>query len=158
MKRKMRGLLLAMSVLLLLGITACGGVKTTEVDVAQVMEEMREAHPIQGSLQLTDTDMLNFYGIDTDTLESYSAEMAADGITANEVVLVKAKDEESAKTVETKLQNRLDARRNEFKNYLPDQYAVVEKSEVKRDGVYVRLIMSPYQDELAELYDSRLKG
>lgn len=158
MKRKMRGLLLAMSVLLLLGITACGGVKTAEVDVAQVMEEMRKAHPIQGSLQLTDTDMLNFYGIDTDTLESYSAEMAADGITANEVVLVKAKDEESAKTVETKLQNRLDARRNEFKNYLPDQYAVVEKSEVKRDGVYVRLIMSPYQDELAELYDSRLKG
>ena len=158
MKRKMRGLLLTMSVLLLLGITACGGVKTAEVDVAQVMEEMREAHPIQGSLQLTDTDMLNFYGIDTDTLESYSAEMAADGITANEVVLVKAKDEESAKTVETKLQNRLDARRNEFKNYLPDQYAVVEKSEVKRDGVYVRLIMSPYQDELAELYDSRLKG
>ena len=160
MKKYMRRVaLLALAAALALGTAACGGgSKTAELDVGQVMEAMLEKAPIEGSIQLTQEDMLNFYGIPAEDIEAFSASLAADGITAKEIVLVKAVSEEAAGEVETKLQNRLDARRNEFNNYLPDQYAVVEKSEVKRDGVYVRLIISPQQDELVELYNSYLKG
>ena len=156
MKRKMRSvLLLALAVVMAVGAAGCsGGTKAADADVTKVMSALLEKAPIEGSIQLTEDDMLNFYGIESDKMEAFAAELAADGITAKEIVLVKAKDEDSAKDVETKLQNRLEARRNEFNNYLPDQYAIVEKSEVKRDGVYVRLIISPQQDELVELYNS----
>ena len=156
MKKKVRSvLLLALAVMMAVSAAGCsGGTKTADMDVAKVMDAMLEKAPIEGGIELSQDDMLNFYGIQSEDMESFAANLAADGITAKEIVLVKAKDEDSAKDVETKLQNRLEARRNEFNNYLPDQYAIVEKSEVKRDGVYVRLIISPQQEELVELYNS----
>lgn len=160
MKKKVRSiLLLALVVMMAVSAAGCsGGTKTADMDVAKVMDAMLEKAPIEGGIELSQDDMLNFYGIQSEDMEAFAANLAADGITAKEIVLVKAKDEDSAKTVESKLQSRLDARRNEFNNYLPDQYAIVEKSEVKRDGVYVRLIISPQQDELVELYNSYLNG
>lgn len=156
MKQKIHSvLLLVLTTILAVCAAGCsGGTKAADVDVTKVMSALLEKAPIEGSIQLTEDDMLNFYGIEGDKMEAFAADLAADGITAKEIVLVKAKDEDSAKDVETKLQNRLEARRNEFNNYLPDQYAIVEKSEVKRDGVYVRLIISPQQEELVELYNS----
>ena len=160
MKKMVRSvLLLSLAALMMLGASACGGKQAAaDLDVKAVMEDMLAKHPIENGMELGESDMLNFYGIPAEDMEAFAADLAADGITANEIVLVKAKDEDSAKTVESKLQSRLDARRNEFNNYLPDQYAIVEKSEVKRDGVYVRLIISPQQDELVELYNSYLNG
>ena len=149
---------LALTVVLALGAAACGGQKQADLDVQEVMDAMLEQAPIEGGIALTQDDMLNFYGIKGEDMEAFAADLAADGITAKEIVLVKAPTEDSAKAVETKLQSRLDARRNEFSGYLPDQYAVVEKSEVKRDGVYVRLIISPQQGELVELYNRYLNG
>lgn len=156
MKKPVRGAAaLSLALLFTLGAAACGGgSKPAQPDVNEVMSALLEKAPISGSLELSEADMLNFYGIQADQMEAFSAQLAADGITANEIVLVKAVDEESAEAVEDKLENRLEARRNEFNSYLPDQYAVVEESEVQRDGVYVSLIISPQQDALTELYDS----
>ena len=160
MKKILRNLTLAsLAALLLLMVTACNGQqKTADLDVKAVMADMLEQYPIQDGMELSESDLLNFYGIQAEQVDDFAASLAADGITANEIVLVKAKDEDSAAEVETKLQNRLDARRNELNGYLPDQYEIVEKSEVKRDGVYVRLIISPQQDALVELYNSYLNG
>ena len=151
-------LLLATSLLLLLGTAACGGGKAVDLDINQVMADMTSQYPIEGGITLGESDLPNFYGIDAAWVESFAAQMSADGITANELVLVKATDEDSAKEVEGKLKSRLEARRNEFRDYLPDQYAIVEKSEVQRNGVYVCMIISPQQDKLTELYQSYLKG
>lgn len=161
MKKIVRSVtLLSLALLMLLGVSACGGGKqaAADLDVKAVMADMLAKYPIQDGMELNESDMLNFYGIQAEDMEAFAADLAADGITANEIVLVKAKDEDSAKNVETKLQSRLDARRNELNGYLPDQYEIVEKSEVKRDGVYVRLIISPQQDQLVELYNSYLNG
>lgn len=160
MKKILRSaVLLSLAAVMLLGVSACGGKQATaDMDVKAVMADMLAKYPIQDGMELSESDMLNFYGIQAEDMEAFAADLASDGITANEIVLVKAKDEDSAKNVETKLQSRLDARRNELNGYLPDQYAIVEKSEVKRDGVYVRLIISPQQDELVDLYNSYLNA
>lgn len=160
MKKILRSLtLVSLTALLLLVAAACGGEqKTADLDVKAVMADMLKQYPIQDGMELSESDLLNFYGIQSEQVEAFAADLAADGITANEIVLIKAKDEDSAAEVETKLQNRLDARRNELNGYMPDQYEIVEKSEVKRDGVYVRLIISPQQDALVDIYNSYLNG
>ena len=118
MKKKVRSvLLLALAVMMAVSAAGCsGGTKTADMDVAKVMDAMLEKAPIEGGIELSQDDMLNFYGIQSEDMEAFAANLAADGITAKEIVLVKAKDEDSAKTVESKLQSRLDARRNEFNN------------------------------------------
>ena len=111
MKKKVRSvLLLALAVMMAVSAAGCsGGTKTADMDVAKVMDAMLEKAPIEGGIELSQDDMLNFYGIQSEDMEAFAANLAADGITAKEIVLVKAKDEDSAKTVESKLQSRLDA-------------------------------------------------
>ena len=123
MKKKVRSvLLLALAVMMAVSAAGCsGGTKTADMDVAKVMDAMLEKAPIEGGIELSQDDMLNFYGIQSEDMEAFAANLAADGITAKEIVLVKAKDEDSATTVEGKLQGRPGARRHQFHNYLPDQ-------------------------------------
>ncbi len=150
---------LAVSAMLLLVLAACSGGeegKTADFQVQDAMDAMLEKAPIDDPLTLGEGDMLDFFGIQSDSMEQFAAVTCSNGISAQEIVLVKATDEDSAKTVEEKLQNRLDSRRAEAKDYLPDQYAILEQCEVKRDGVYVRLIISPEAEALVDIYQSYL--
>ena len=102
--------------------------------------------------------MLSFYGIEADQMADFAAVTCAMGIAADEIVIVKAADEDSAQVVEELLLQRLENRKSEFQNYLPDQYEVLTRGTVERDGVYVRLIVSPQSEALAERYSALLKG
>ena len=107
MKKKVRSvLLLALAVVMAVGVAGCGGgTKAANMDVAEVMEAMLEKAPIEGGIELTQDDMLNFYGIQSEDVEAFAANLAADGITAKEIVLVEAKDEETAKSCAHELAN-----------------------------------------------------
>ena len=152
---------LAVSAVLLLALAACSGGekgKNADFQVQDAMDAMLEKAPIDDPLTLGESDMLDFFGIQSDSMEQFAAVTCSNGISAQEIVLVKATDEDSAKAVEEKLQNRLDSRKAEAKDYLPDQYAILEECEVKRDGVYVRLIISPEAQALVDIYQGYLNG
>lgn len=147
--------------LMLLGLAACSGgedAQSADFSVQDAMADMLAEAPIDEPLTLAQGDMLDFYGIQADDMEDFAATLCSNGISAQEIVLVKAKDGDSAKRVEEKLQNRLDNRKSELKDYLPDQYDIVSQCQVKRDGVYVRLIISPEEEALAEIYQGYLDG
>lgn len=159
MKKSMRNLLvLTLAAILMLTAAACGKDNAPAMDVKATMDKLLAAAPIEDSLTLGESDMLDYYGISADAMDSFAATLCADGITAKEIVLVKAKDEAAAKEVETKLQNRLNARAAEADGYVPEQYAIIKSCEVKRDGVYVRMIISPEASELVRIYTDALAG
>lgn len=147
MKRWMLTAILAFG----LCLAGCGG-KTTEIDIHAVMADMLETAPIAEAMELTEEDMLNFYGIAADQMEDFAAVNCAMGIEADELVLVKAVDEDSAAEIEALLQQRLENRKSEFQTYIPEEYEVLCQGSVERDGQYVRLIVSPQAEELEEIY------
>lgn len=55
------------------------------------------------------------------------------------------------------LQARLDNRKSQMKDYLPDVYATLEKSKVSVSGNYVALICDENQDKILSLYESCFK-
>lgn len=150
-KSKRRGGVLA-ALALCLCLAGCGG-KAAEADLHEALEEMLAEAPIAESMELTEEDMLNFYGIRADQMEDFAAVTCSMGIEADELVLVKAADEDSAQEIEALLQQRLENRKSEFRNYSPEEYEILTKGSVERDGVYVRLIVSPQSEELAAIYD-----
>lgn len=139
-----------------LSLTACAGGedKTEFVDfsVQTLMEDMLIQVTVDDSLTLSESDMLDFFGIKAEDMAEFAAVTCANGISAQEIVLVKAADEDSAKTVEEKLNNRLDSRAAEAENYLPDQYAIIKECAVQRHGVYVAMIIHPEHEKLEALY------
>ena len=56
-----------------------------------------------------------------------------------------------------KLQARLKNKANEAKDYLPAQYAVIEKAEIKQQGKYLALLVSPNVTALSELWQQAMK-
>ncbi len=144
---------------LCLCLTACGGEeKTADLDVHEALAAMLEEAPIEEAMELTEADMLNFYGIEADQMDDFAAALCAVGIKADELVIVKAADEDSAAAVEALLQQRIENRKSEFQNYIPEEYEVLTHGTVARNGVYVRLIVSPQYEALEALYDGLLAG
>lgn len=149
----------ALAAWMLLTLAACsGGSKTADFDVQAAMDDMLSAAPISDPLTLGESDMLDFYGIQGEDMESFAAVLCSTGISAQEIVLVEGSSEEGAKRVEEKLQSRLENRKSEFKDYLPDQYDIVSQCQVARDGLYVRMIIHPEAESLVEIYQGYLNG
>lgn len=144
---------------MLLSLCACGGQreqpseKEADISVQMVMDEMLSQAEIQDPLVLSEADMLDFFGIKGEDMAEFAAVTCANGISAQEIVLVKAENEACAELIEEKLESRLENRKAEFENYLPDQYDILTQCEVEQDDVYVCMILHPEHEKLEKLYD-----
>lgn len=141
---------------LLLAMTACSGGSSGSgktVDVKAAMEEIRSTYEFTDVMDVTDNMLMSTYGIEADDVKSYAGIVDASGIRAAEVMLVEAKDADSAERVRAALQTRLDNRRAQMKDYLPEVYATLEKSKVSVSGNYVALICDENQDKILSLYE-----
>ncbi len=147
---------LGLAAAMALSMTACTGGEDkkeyADFSVQSAMEDMLAQASIEDPLTLGEGDMLDFFGISADSMEEFAAVTCSNGISAQEIVLVKAVDEVDALAVMEKLEKRLDARAAELENYLPDEYAVVSECDVANHGVYVALIIHPEHEMLEELY------
>ena len=153
---------LALAAVLVLSLAACGGNRESsgpDFQVQDAMDAMLEWVGADDMMALSEGDMLDFYGIRAEDMEQFAAAVTSTGISAKEIVLVKAADEEAARRVQERLDKRVANRMAEFKNYLPDQFDIVANhSRVSRDGVYVSLIISSELEALSQIYSKFLNG
>lgn len=153
---------MALTVVMALSVTACsGGNDKTEVadfSVLAALQDMLNQVEFDDALILREEDMLDFFGIKAENMENFAAVTCSNGISAKEIVLVKAADEDNAQIVEEKLNNRLNSRAAEAENYLPDEYAIIKECEVQRHGVYVALIIHPEHEKLEDIYMDYVLG
>ena len=118
---------MALAAVVALSVTACsGGEDKKEIDdfyVVAALQDMLTEVEFDDNLMLREEDMLDFFGIKAENMENFAAVACSNGISAQEIVLVKAADEDNAQIVEEKLNNRLNSRAAEAENYLPDDIA-----------------------------------
>lgn len=98
----------------------------------------------------SDTDLLDYYGIDPAACESIVGYTDAVGYT-NELLIVQA-DEAQAAEFETLLAGYLEDRAAQFAGYDADAEALVRQAVLRRDGGVVLMIVSPQADALLEVY------
>lgn len=144
--KKVISLLLILSVVL--SMAACGGQKeeTVSMDVNTLYESYSQYlpemfYPDEGT-------MLNFLGIRAEDCTQYKVAICAEGLRADEVWLIEAKNEDALNTLRQLAQTRIEAKLDETISYVPDQYAIVEKAEVVVNGLYLALLISPEVDAL----------
>lgn len=139
-----------------LSLTACSGGEDkkefADFSVQTAMDDMLAQASVDDPLVLGEGDMLDFFGISADSMEEFAAVTCANGISAQEIVLVKSADEGKASNVAEQLTKRLDARAAELENYLPEEYAIVSECEVMQHGVYAAMIIHPEHEQLEEIY------
>lgn len=130
---------------------ACG--QSAAKPLSEIFGSIKAEYSVTDMVEFDDVSTLErFYGITEDQVDEFAGGVNNSGVKMEEIVLVKAKDSAAASDIAEKLNNRLSSKLNETKNYNPEQYAIVEKSSVDTDNLYVSLIISENVEGMKKLY------
>ena len=128
-----------------------------DVNLNEVMGEMEKQESLSGMMVLDASDLTDLYGISPDDVEQFEGRILSDGIHPDEIVLIKAKNPQAAARIQDALTSRWESKGNEAKDYNPDGYALIQNCEVRMDGNYVAMIVSPDYEALNSTYDRFIK-
>lgn len=152
-----RTISLLLALIALLSLVGCAGSQPADVDLNEILTEMEKQVSLSEMMTLQESDLTDLYGIQPADVEQFYGSMVGDGISPDEIVMIKAKDADAAARVRQALESRLQNKRNEAKGYNPDAYSLMQKSKVSLKGNYVSLLVSSEQDKLTSVYDSFVK-
>lgn len=141
---------------LLLGLVACGGkMEEKNVDLTAMYEQFVDVLP---EMYLMDEDtMLNYLGIDMADCTQAVVAVTSDGLGADEVWLIQAKDADALVRLQELAQTRLAAKEDETVQYAPDQYAIVTGAKILTIGSYLALLVSPEVETMKAIFEDAVK-
>ncbi len=145
--------IIALVAVLAAALCACGGSNSKTQPLSDIFAQIKNEYKITDMVEFEDISTLDkFYGITADDVDEFAGGINNSGVNQEEIVFVKAKDAEKAKAIAEKLNARLKSKLNETKNYNPEQYAIIEKSNVDIDNLYISLIISENLDGIKKMY------
>lgn len=142
-------------------LTACGGEKAlNDTPLSEALDKIN-AQFFDGGETMRIIDSLDklelYYDIAPEDVAEFAAEVAKDSATEiDEVVLVKAVDEEAAKRIAEKLELRLNSQKDLCASYSPELLAVAEKCAVRTQGMLVSLVVTENYTDVTALCDDIL--
>ena len=68
--------------------------------------------------------------------------------------MIKAVSDAAAKEISEKLGARLEDKKSQMKNYIPEQYAMLEKCSVQQKGLYVNMFLSEDARTMDSIFNS----
>lgn len=140
---------------MMLSLVACGGkADTKSVDLNALYESYAQYMP--DMFALDEDTMMNFLGIDAADCANYAVYICGDGLRADEVWLIEAKDEAALGRLKEMADARMLAKENETISYVPDQYVIVEQGVVLTNGLYLALLVSPDVEALQAGFEAAM--
>ena len=113
-----------------------------------ILERIEDAKDL---VVMTEDDLYDIVGIDPMDCEDFVYLAAEDALSGRELIVVIAKDEETADMAEEMLQHYLESRLKETRNYLPDAYQALTEAKVVRIGMCVILSVAAPNGDDAEI-------
>jgi len=127
---------------------------TAAMTVADIYQKIAESVELYSPFCWDDEFISNYYDIDVTALEEYVFSMSEDATSAETIIIMKAKSAETVEELKSCLQVVVDEKKNEMENYLPEQFAIVEKSAVQVKGQYVWLVISENAGTITEIIEA----
>lgn len=137
--------------------TGCAKSPPKEADLPAVMETMKQKITNTQMMDLSTKDLKPNFGIDEKDVKQFAAYVDSTGTKGDEILLFEGTDDGAAGRIEEKLNDRHHQKEIEMKNYLPEEYAMLQKCKVERDGNFIAMIVSPQQEDLKQIYHNALK-
>jgi len=117
-----------------------------EVNLSDVMDQIQDAVQLDSSMQdLTMDQISTLYGISSAQVEQFAGKIATSGILADEIIMIEAKDADAAKEIKSAVDARYQAKLDEMKDYLPDEYSKISACQVLQSGNIVAMFIASEQ-------------
>ena len=132
--------------------TAASSAKSSQaaaVDVTKVADRLLNEIKYDDKLAEAEKESIDviYPGLPKDKIKAMKIYVSSSGGTSEEIAAFEANDEETAKEIETKLNERVEAQKTSFKNYVPEELKRLENALVIRKGNYVYLSVSGDSDK-----------
>lgn len=121
-------------------------------DIGAVKSEMITKFNVTDSVDFSTELLLNMYGIKAEEVAEVAGYMTLTGVFPEEVIMIKAVDEEAKTAVISALEKRIAEVRVQSQNYDAENYALAQKCGVKNDGLYVTMFLSPNVEEMTSMF------
>ena len=138
--------------------TADTDTSKSDTDLKAILEKVKaEVKMPADTSDFNAAKMKRTFGIEEDLMDDFAGLYCTDGLTQDEIVYVKAKNEDAAKKIEEQLQKNWESKYNVIKNYSPEQVKNIESAKVEKNGLYVSLVISADADKIKRIFSEGIK-
>jgi len=149
--------MLSTMIILLSGCTASGKTPSKNPPVKEIWADINQSVSMPQMSELDGKKFQRLYGIDPDDVAEFSVFVSASNIKADEVAIIKVKDQKDVEDIINKINERINKQETSFKDYLPDEYYIIKNHVLKSQGDYLLLSISKDADKIEEIFDSFFK-
>ena len=138
--------------------------EVSEVMIAAIdqvnLDAVGQAEDTASPTQLVRTDaesgLKKYYGLSASDYEGVLYYMANDNMSADEILIIKLSDESQEDEVLEAINDRIDARTEVFRGYMPDEAALLDDSIVVTKSGFVFFAVSDKAEELLSTFEKAL--
>lgn len=128
-----------------------GGSNQKFSKVAAKMEKVVDTEKLKDA---GEQGLKRYYGLNAADYEGIFCYVATTSMSAQELLVVKVREESQVQEVEAAVERRLANRKNDFSGYAPKQVELLENAEISIRGKYIFMAVSPkaslYRDTFAK--------
>ncbi len=145
MKRRIhRAMLIPLLAVLCIVMSSCAPDKQRNetISMQALYDTITRGAALPDMVTLDSASVEDYYGISQEMYTDYVCYAATDGLLADEVMLIRAKDQAVGKQISALLADHLVYRQNEMRDYLPEQYALLQDATLAEKDLVIALIVS----------------
>lgn len=146
-------LILAFIAAIISGCAKSGEQVLKTPEVSEIENAVMKGIDTADMIKLDDKKLERVYGIKADEVEGYFVYVSTSNVKADEVAVFKAKDANGTETIKSKIADRMVQLGTSFKDYLPEQYSLIEKYTLEVKGNYVFLVVSKDAESIKAQFD-----
>ena len=135
------------------GATTTTGTPFTP-NLASLREAMITKYGVEDAITFESDVLLDLYGIVAEDVAESACYMTMDGVFPQEIIMIKAANEEAAARIVTALEKRISEVKIQSESYDPENYALAQKCKVAKRDIYVTMFLSPNFDEMTQMFNS----
>lgn len=129
---------------------------TSSVNLADINQEIMDEIDVKDSLQLNEKSAKALYGIEASDMKQCVGFSVMSGTFPHEVVMIEASDDAAAKRIEEAFNSKIEAFTQQSKNYDAANYALAQKCEVQKNGMFYAMFLSPDFEEIKAVYNKHI--
>ncbi|PEP91963.1 DUF4358 domain-containing protein [Bacillus toyonensis] len=140
-------------------LSGCFGKKdnVNSLSATEIGEKIKHVTNLEEMKEWDSKKLQKLYNIYTDEVESFVLYTAPTNIKADEIAVMKVKDMKNVENIKEKISNRIEKKSKSFKDYLPDEYFLIEKHVLKTKDNYILLVISKDADKVEKTFDKIFK-
>lgn len=151
--------LIGITVIIIALLSGCSSSNKTEneISINDIDQNIKESVDISNMVESDSDKLKKLYDIDFEKIEDFKLYTAKTNIEANELLILKVKDKEDIDDIKEVIEGRIETQSNSFKDYLPDEYYLIENHILKSNGNYIIFIISEEAEEIESSFDKSFK-